>query len=284
MAADSDAPVRAGLSSSGTPDDGNPRHLTQAEGQSAAAWQEHLFDELVRDDPIGAFGGGHLQQVLWERRIALARQYSLPGTPTLDIGCGNGVVTQAVAALRGDPVVGIDVSGECVRYASEHSRHPSAEYRHASVESYEPETTFGLVTMYEVLEHLDEPETALRRIRGWVRPSGAVILSTPNRSSLNRRIKQFPGIRRLYARLSGWTPDAIMHGHVEEYHYDELVTMVTKAGFEVEEAHGVVLLMPFPDAIARLARSRRFAELNVRSGDWCPRLAADVYLVARRPA
>ncbi len=59
--------------------------------------------------------------------------------------------------------------------------------------------------------------------------------------------------------------------------------MLEGAGFELEQVLGAILLMPFPDAIPALARSRRFARLNVRSGDWCPPLAGHVYLVARKP-
>jgi hypothetical protein len=71
---------------------------------------------------------------------------------------------------------------------------------------------------------------------------------------------------------------------VEEYHHHELVGMVRGAGLVVERELGAVLLLPFPGAVAPLSRSRRFARLNVRSGDWSPRLAGDLYLVCRRPA
>jgi hypothetical protein len=123
----------------------------------------------------------------------------------------------------------------------------------------------------------------LQRLAGWLLPGGRLILSTPNRSSLNRKIKSAPGIRWLYRRLTKFPPDAAHPGHVEEYTYDELMEMVSAAGLEVEEEGGAILLLPFPEAIGPLARSPRFARLNVRSGGWSPRLATEVHLVSRKP-
>jgi 2-polyprenyl-3-methyl-5-hydroxy-6-metoxy-1,4-benzoquinol methylase len=255
----------------------------RAAGESAADWQEKLFDDLVQRDPLAAFGQGALQSVLWQLRINLATQYGRGAVAILDVGSGNGLVPRAVAERTGSAVVGIDVSGACVRYAAEHFSHPAVEYHHAAIEDFEPDTTFGLVTMYEVIEHVDDPARVLRRVRDWLAPGGHVILSTPNRSSLNRRIKALPGLRALYTRLSGHSADGAQAGHVEEYRHDELRGFLTAANLELVETRGVVLLLPFPAAIGRLARSPRFAQINARSGDWYPPLASHLYLVARRP-
>lgn len=255
-----------------------------AEGQTAAEWQAELFDQLVRHDPVGAFGRGPVQEVLWAKRVDLALRAVDPKLLSVDVGCGNGHVARAVASGSGGRVVGIDTSAECVRAAAEQNPHPSVEYRHVTVEDFEPGEPLGLITMYEVLEHVDDPRAVLRRLASWLAPGGHLIFSTPNRSSFNRVIKNLPGLRGLYSRFSKLPPEAATPGHVEEYHYAELRDMVTGAGLEVERALGAVLLMPFPDAIGPLARSHRFARLNVRSGDWWPKRAGDVYLVARKPA
>lgn len=255
----------------------------RAPGESAAEWQQKLFDDLVRRDPRAAFGQGALQEVFLRMRTALAIEYARVGQLTLDVGCGNGVVAKAVAERTGGPVVGIDVSGECVRYATKHNAHPGVEYRQDALEDFNPTAPLGLVTMYEVIEHVDDPQAVLRRVRDWLLPGAHVILSTPNRSSLNRRIKTLPGVRSLYTRLSGHSPDRAQVGHVEEYRFDEMTGFVRSAGLELTKARGVVLLLPFPGAIGPLARSPRFARLNARSGDWYPPLAGSIYLVARRP-
>lgn len=250
--------------------------------ETAADWQQNLFDELVTRDPYSAFGQGALQEVLWDLRADLGARYARPGLPVLDIGSGNGLVARRVADLTGCTVVGIDVSGECVSYATAHNAHPHVSYHKMAIEDFVPDEPLGLVTMYEVIEHVDDPRAVLRQVHDWLAPGGYVVLSTPNRSSLNRRIKALPGLRALYLRLSGHPADEVSAGHVEEYHFDEMVGFLRDAGFELAQSRGVVLLLPFPGAIRPLARSPRFARLNARSGDWAPSLAGAMYLVGRR--
>lgn len=255
----------------------------RSDGQSVADWQGQLFDELVRRDPASTFGLGHLQDVLWEKRIALAERYCDPARLTVDVGCGNGHVARAVAERTNGRVLGIDVSRECVRFAREHNDHPLVEYRQSASAELDPGQACGLVTMYEVLEHLEDPVGELRRVGEWLCPGGHLILSTPNRSSLNRTIKRLPVIRGAYERRAHVAADAAHPGHVEEYHFDRTLSMVRSAELQVVRTFGAVLLMPFPTALRRLTDNRAFADLNVRSGDWYPRLAGELYVVARRP-
>lgn len=262
----------------------SPPLLDRSQNQTAAQWQEALFDDLVRKDPVEAFGKGPMQEVLWQKRAALAIEYAIPRAPSLDVGCGNGRIPSDLASAYLGEVVGIDVSAECVHYASAHNKRPNIRYLQASIETFSPESELGLVTMYEVLEHLDDPDAALRRVASWLLPGGHLVLSTPNRSSLNRRLKSMPGVRRLYQRAKHVSFDSVSPGHVDEYPYDQLMGMLRGAGLEIERTLGAILLMPFPDAIPALARRPGFARLNVRSGDWCPRLAGHVYVIARKPA
>lgn len=264
--------------------DKKPADFERPPGTSAEEWQAELFDRLVQADPIGAFGLGLLTQVLWQKRIDLASPFLTAGSSLLEIGSGNGHIAKALAERTQAKVLGIDVSGECVAYAEERNAHPLVEYRRASIENLAVERSFDLVTMYEVLEHVDDPPATLRRIHDWLVPGGRLILSTPNRSSLNRRLKRLRPVRALYRRASQFDPDAAHPGHVDEYHFEELRSMLLGSGFEIEREDGVILLMPFHDAIPTLARRRRFVQWNISSGALAPRLASAVYFVARRSA
>ena len=44
------------------------------------------------------------------------------------------------------------------------------------------------ITLWHVLEHLDDPAAALARLRGWLRPGGTLVVGVPNLDSLQARL------------------------------------------------------------------------------------------------
>ena len=49
-------------------------------------------------------------------------------------------------------------------------------------------------TWVEILKHLDDPSTILNRARGWLKPTGFLIATTPNARSLHRRVGVYMGL------------------------------------------------------------------------------------------
>lgn len=118
------------------------------------------------------------------------------GTPgrVLDVGCGTGFLLERLA-VEGWSGVGIDLSPDSVQLAEERlERLGFAEHVGAEVGSaYEPPSgPFDLVTVTDVLEHLEDPRECLRAIKREIAPGGLLVVSTPNRRSL-------PGARRWLA-------------------------------------------------------------------------------------
>lgn len=201
----------------------------------------------------------------------------------IEVGCGSGVVARGLAEQTGARVIGLDVSPDCIRHAGEHNRHELVEYVESSLENFAPPRTgASVVTMYEVIEHIDDPIGALSRIRDWLTPRGVLIVSTPNRTSLQLRIRRLPGLRAAYQRVTGTNAYQVAYGHVDEYGFDELRNMLESAGFSILREDGACLVVPFQQALAPLARSELVCRLNVASGSWAPRLALHSYFVARR--
>lgn len=105
----------------------------------------------------------------------------------LDIGCGGGLLTESLARVPfTKSVLGVDVTPEVLAVAEDHQRLDpqlkNLEYRLQLAETLDPAHKFDLVTMFEVLEHLDEPARGLDTALGLVKPGGWLFLSTINRT------------------------------------------------------------------------------------------------------
>lgn len=108
----------------------------------------------------------------------------LTGLRLLDVGCGGGILSESVASL-GAEVIGIDVVEKNVRVAQIHAEgsYLNIDYRLATVESLADEDeTFDAVLNMEVVEHVDQLHQFLGHCGTLVRPGGAMVVSTINRT------------------------------------------------------------------------------------------------------
>ena len=110
---------------------------------------------------------------------------ALSGKRVLDVGCGGGILAEAMAA-RGARVTGIDLSEKSLRVAELHllQSHANVVYEHASPEEYAAQHAgeFDVVTCMELLEHVPEPAGMVAACARLLRPGGQVFFSTINRN------------------------------------------------------------------------------------------------------
>jgi 2-polyprenyl-3-methyl-5-hydroxy-6-metoxy-1,4-benzoquinol methylase len=97
------------------------------------------------------------------------------GERVLDVGCGKGELAHDLAELGGASVVGIDILPEKIAFARERFAHPRVEYVEADVYEFESGERFDAVVLSNVLEHLADRETLLRRIVDVARPARILI-------------------------------------------------------------------------------------------------------------
>jgi len=144
------------------------------------------------------------------------------GAPrVLDVGCGTGFLLERLAA-RGFAGVGVDLSPESVAIARRRLEELGAADRlTAEVGSaYAPPAgPFHLITLTDVLEHLEDPRACLRALRAQLAPGGLLVVSTPNRRSLSglRRAvaERWPrlGIRLHLAPVDNWQTWTDLESH-----------------------------------------------------------------------
>lgn len=109
----------------------------------------------------------------------------LAGKKVLDVGCGGGILSEAMAR-RGADVTGIDLGEAPLGVARLHAQEQgvSIEYRHVSVEALAEEQPghYDVVTCMEMLEHVPDPASVVRACAALVRQGGYVFFSTLNRT------------------------------------------------------------------------------------------------------
>jgi 2-polyprenyl-6-hydroxyphenyl methylase / 3-demethylubiquinone-9 3-methyltransferase len=102
----------------------------------------------------------------------------------LDVGCGAGLASEAMAKL-GHDVLGIDASAEGIQAAEEHAvgQDLPLAYRVASTETLIAEgARFQAVMALEVIEHVADPTEFVAMLAELLAPGGVLVMSTLNRT------------------------------------------------------------------------------------------------------
>lgn len=111
----------------------------------------------------------------------------LKGRRIVDVGCGGGLLAEAMARQGASAVLGIDLAVKPLRVAQLHALEAgveNAEYREVSAETLAEESAgcFDVVTCMEMLEHVPDPSAVVRACSTLVKPGGRVFFSTINRN------------------------------------------------------------------------------------------------------
>lgn len=101
------------------------------------------------------------------------------GKSVLDVGCGTGYAAHYLASAGPREIVGVDASSESIRFARKNF--PEHEFICRDAADLALHRRFDVVTSFEVIEHVPNPQALLQAAVRHLAPSGILILSTPNR-------------------------------------------------------------------------------------------------------
>jgi 2-polyprenyl-6-hydroxyphenyl methylase/3-demethylubiquinone-9 3-methyltransferase len=113
-----------------------------------------------------------------------ARRLAGAGARLLDVGCGAGLLSEAMAK-EGFAVTGVDAGAEVVAVARAHAAEAGLgiEYQNTTAEALVAEgVRFPVITALEIIEHVADPVEFLRALRALLAPQGVLFLSTLNRT------------------------------------------------------------------------------------------------------
>jgi 2-polyprenyl-6-hydroxyphenyl methylase/3-demethylubiquinone-9 3-methyltransferase len=206
----------------------NEQNVDPAEIEKFSALAGNWWDEA------GPFRTLHRINPL---RLAYIRQRApLHGAKVLDVGCGGGLLCEALAD-EGADVMGIDMGPANIDIARSHCALSglAIDYQCMSVEEVAATRAgeFDIVTCLEVLEHVPDPEKVVAACGRAVRAGGTVFLST-----INRNPKSFllaiVGAEHLLRIVPRGT-----HEYLKLIRPSELARWCRRAGLDVRELTGL---------------------------------------------
>lgn len=177
-----------------------------------------------------------LHQINPTRVQWIAQHTQLAGAKTLDIGCGGGILSEALAR-EGALVTALDMAEDSINIARAHAKVSQLEINYQTVtaeawaeahsESYE------LITCMELLEHVPDPASVIHASAQLLAPCGMVFYST-----INRNPKAWALTIGAAEYLLKWIPKGT-HQYDAFIKPSELSAMVRQSGLEVVALAGV---------------------------------------------
>lgn len=137
--------------------------------------------------PRGEFKALH--EINPVRLIYVRDRAGLSGRRILDVGCGGGLLAEAMAA-EGAQVTGIDMVAPSLTVARRHAAEKGRAifYHQSTAENWAADhrSAYDVVTCMELVEHVPDPALLTRTLATLVRPGGHIFFSTVNRTWLSR--------------------------------------------------------------------------------------------------
>lgn len=185
-----------------------------------------------------------------EARMAFLLEHAQPGARVLDVGCGEGWFTGALARA-GREAVGIDVAEEPLRRARE--REGELDVRLVPAEGPWPleDVSFDAVWAGEAIEHVTDTSGWLSEVRRVLRSGGSLALSTPAHEPLTRLALGLSG--RAFAAHFDPRSD-----HLRFYTRRTVVALLEDFGFEAIETRALGGLPGARGVLLVAARRSRF--------------------------
>jgi 2-polyprenyl-6-hydroxyphenyl methylase/3-demethylubiquinone-9 3-methyltransferase len=210
-----------------------PANVNPAEVAKFSALANRWWDPDGPQAPLHVLNPARLGYV--------AARQPLRGARVLDVGCGGGLLSEAMAR-EGARVLGLDLSPELIDIAKLHRLESTQggaildlEYRVQAVEALadaEP-ASFDAITCMEMLEHVPEPGSILEACARLLKPGGRLFVSTINRTPAAFALA-IVGAEYVAGLLAKGT-----HDYRSFIKPSEITRVLRAVGLDVEDASGL---------------------------------------------
>lgn len=178
----------------------------------------HFYQEM--DDPSyedGREGRALQSRMLLERMCKLQYSMDIHGKSLLDVGAGSGILVEEAIALGFD-AEGVEPSACLCERALDHD----IKLHHGVLGQVELTKKYDIVTIVDVIEHIDNPVGLLKQARSVLKEDGVILIVTPD-------VKSFA------ARLLGWKWWHFRVAHIGYFSHETLNLACKHAGLEVKQ-------------------------------------------------
>jgi 2-polyprenyl-6-hydroxyphenyl methylase / 3-demethylubiquinone-9 3-methyltransferase len=184
----------------------------------------------------------------------VAERVALRGARVLDVGCGGGLLSEALAG-EGAQVTAIDLAPDLLKIARLHGLESGAkvDYQQIAVETLAEQApaTFDAITCMEMLEHVPDPASVLNACATLLKPGGHLFVSTLNRTPAAFALA-IVGAEYIARLLPKGT-----HQYRDFIKPSELATWLRNSGMQLEDISGL-MYEPWRNA----ARVTRRTDIN----------------------
>lgn len=143
----------------------------------------------------------------------------------LDIGCATGFFMKA-AKDRKWKVEGVEISEFAGNYAAQHFGFKI--YKKDFLTLSLKDESYDAITLWDVIEHFNDPKAALKKINKLLKPNGILVLSTPDASSLPAKLAK-----------DKWVGFKLSDEHLTYFSDKTMSSLLKSAGFEVVKKNHV---------------------------------------------
>ncbi|QDQ26265.1 class I SAM-dependent methyltransferase [Chitinimonas arctica] len=198
-----------------------------------------------------------------------------PNDSVLELGYGDGITLQRLADKPKQYTV-VEGAAKLVQLIRE--KHPGVEAIHTLFEDYQPTEPYDKVLALHVLEHVDDPVALARRMHGWLKPGGELVIVVPNSESLHRQLAVLMGLQPTLDTLS---PRDHVVGHQRVYDLPTLATHLRESGFEPISERGF-FVKSLPNGMMLDYSPALIQAMNQLSDKLPAHLLANLAVVARK--
>jgi 2-polyprenyl-6-hydroxyphenyl methylase/3-demethylubiquinone-9 3-methyltransferase len=231
---------------------------------------DHINPE-ISSAPLGPDEIAYIEQQLqsnaerFEHQVRVVKRFVEPtGKTVLDIGCGGGLFLTKMRQA-GAHVTGIELSDTRSAYAMR--RHGLDIVKRPVEDAYwqDRARTFNIVTLWDVIEHVNFPAATLRAAVGLLKPGGHLLIDTPCRDAFYHRVGE------LTYRLSGGRMPTFLDAMYSEHPFGHKQIFATREMRDLFESSGLEVLelkkfheLSFPRAfyLRKLLKSEALVRLS----------------------